>query len=93
MSDEAALLRAEIAALKEACEERDRRWVAAYSELEVLAKYWRMETVGDPSNSRSVENPLDSTNSITFIFIFDYNNFIYCQNRNFNLTSPRARLL
>jgi len=27
------------------------------------------ETVGDPSNFRSVENPLDSTNSITFIFI------------------------
>ena len=43
MSDEAALLRAEFAALKDDCEERDRRWVAAYSELEVLANYWRID--------------------------------------------------
>ena len=40
---EVARLRADLAALKEACEARDRGWVTAYSELEVLANRWRID--------------------------------------------------
>ena len=46
MSDEAgeaARLRAELASFKDACERRDRQWVAAFNQIEVLANYWRMD--------------------------------------------------
>ena len=46
MSDEAgeaARLRAELTSFKDACERRDRQWVAAFNQIEVLANYWRMD--------------------------------------------------